>query len=241
METRRRPSARRRIAKVASAIAGGYLAIAYVALPAIWSRVEERVDTTGLTMLTVTPSGIPGDPVNVGLIGTREQILRAFAEAAWNPADPVTLASGVEIGLSVALDRPYKDAPISTLIYEGRRQDLAFEKQEGASADRRHHVRLWQTAQTHEGRPLWLGAASFDRSVGVSEYTGEVTHHIAPDVDAERDYAIANLDKAGAIASSYSVPGRGATWEGRNGGGDLYFTDGTALIGILRDGSTGGP
>lgn len=240
METRKRHSARRRLATALAVIAIAYLAVAYVVLPTIWSRIEERVDTSGRTMLTTTTAGIPGDPVNVGLVGTREEVLRAFAEAAWNPADPVTLASGIEIGLSVALDRPYKDAPISTLIYEGRKQDLAFEKQEGASADRRHHVRLWQTTETHDGRPLWLGTASFDRSVGISAYTGEVTHHIAPDVDAERDYVIADLDKAGAVASSHSVPGRGATWEGRNGGGDLYFTDGAALVGVLKSGAGNG-
>jgi hypothetical protein len=36
-----------------------------------------------------------------------------------------------------------------------------------------------------EGRPVWLGDATFDRSVGVSEYTGAVTH-IGADIDAER-------------------------------------------------------
>ncbi|HTV69005.1 MAG TPA: LssY C-terminal domain-containing protein [Rhizobiaceae bacterium] len=217
-----------------AALVAAYWIAAYWIIPALWARYELRLDPDRV-MLTATPQGIPGDPVNVGLVGSEEEVLRAFNEAAWNPADPVTLASGIKIGLSVVLDRPYKDAPISPLIYDGRKQDLAFEKQEGASADRRHHVRLWRIAEaTADGRTLWLGSASFDRGVGVSHDTGQITHHISPDVDAERDYLIGNLDKAGAIEDSFTIPGRGPTWEGRNGGGDLYFTDGMALIGILK-------
>jgi hypothetical protein len=34
---------------------------------------------------------------------------------------------------------------------------------------------------------FWLGAATFDTRVGFSHTTGQVTHHIGPDVDAERD------------------------------------------------------
>jgi len=30
------------------------------------------------------------------------------------------------------------------------------------------------------------------------------------------------------------VPGIGATTTGRNGGGDPYFTDGTAVVGVLK-------
>ena len=67
-------------------------------------------------------------------------------------------------------------------------QDLAFEKAAGVSPKERHHVRFWLVlAKGDSGEPLWLGSATFDRSVGVSRYTGQVTHHIAPDIDAERD------------------------------------------------------
>ena len=42
----------------------------------------------------------------------------------------------------------------SNLYYDGRRQDHAFEKPVGDSADRRHHVRLWQVLQ----QPFeWIG------------------------------------------------------------------------------------
>jgi len=133
------------------------------------------------------------------------------------------------------LDRPDLDAPVSPLLFEGRQQDLAFEKAVGKSADERHHVRFWQTKSSGaDGQPLWLGSASFDRGVGFSHDTGQITHHIAPDVDAERDLVIGDLQAAGQLSSTYEIAGIGATRTGRNGGGDPYFTDGKALIGVLR-------
>ena len=96
-------------------------------------------------MVTVTASGIPGDPLNVGLVGTKEEAIRALAAAGWYPADAVTLKTSIEIAGSVIFDRPYRDAPVSPLFYDGRKQDFAFEKPVGESADRRHHVRFWET------------------------------------------------------------------------------------------------
>jgi len=72
-------------------------------------------------MVTSTAQGIPGDAINVGLIGRREDVVSTFA-------DPLTLRSSLEIVGSVLLDRSYKDAPVSPLDFDGRREDLAFEK-----------------------------------------------------------------------------------------------------------------
>lgn len=233
-----RPRRLRRLAATASLIIlSAYLTLAYIAAPDLWSwHFAGRDEAAG--MLTTTPSGIPGDPINVGLVGKREEVVTAFAAAGWHPADAITLKTAVEIGLSVVLDRPYADAPVSTLLYEGRPQDLAFELADGVSADRRHHVRFWLAGTSDDGtRPLWLGSASFDQGVGFSHDTGQVTHHIGPNIDAERDLLIADLEKAGRIESTYTIPGVGPTTDGRNGGGDRYFTDGKATAGVLKPSS----
>jgi hypothetical protein len=93
-----------------------------------------------LPMVTRTSSSIPGDALNVGLVGSKEDVLRAMHAAF--PADPITLRSSIEIVGSVVLDRPYRDAPVSSLYYDGKKEQLAFEKPDGGSADKRHHVRL---------------------------------------------------------------------------------------------------
>lgn len=213
------------------AVAGGiialYLLSAYVVLPFAWTYREHQPRLAALPMVTQTAQGIPGDPLNVGLVGSREDLVLAMHEAGWFPADPVTLRTSLGIAGSVVLNRPYRSAPVSPLYFMGRIQDMAFEKPSGRSADRRHHVRLWLALQKgEEGRPVWLGAATFDRSVGFSRYTGAITHHIAPDVDAERDHLIDNLIAAKVVEAVYQVTGVGPTINGRNGGGDRYFTDG---------------
>lgn len=183
---------RRSKAKIALAVLGVAVLIygltAYVLLPRAWTHYEHQKGLAGLTMVAHTSQDIPGDPINVGLVGTRKDVLCAMHAAGWYPADPITFRSSVEIVGSVVLRRPYDDAPVSDLYYDGRRQDLAFEKPVGESADRRHHVRFWEVLkQGDENRPVWLGSATFDRDVGLSRYTGQVTHHIGPNVDAERE------------------------------------------------------
>jgi len=214
-----------------------YGVLAYLLLPFAWTHYEHQKGLAGLPMLTRTAQGIPGDPINVGLVGTKADVLCAMHAAGWYPADPITLRSSLEIVGSVVLDRPYRDAPVSSLFYEGRREELAFEKPDGRSADRRQHVRFWDVlAQGEEGRPVWLGAATFDRRVGFSRYTGQITHHIAANIDAERDALVDDLKAAKVVEAIYEVTGIGPTLLGRNGEGDPYYTDGEVKISRLVEG-----
>jgi hypothetical protein len=113
------------------------------------------------------------------------------------------------------------------LYFDERREDLAFEKEQGTSADRRQHIRLWQVLQTGtDGRPVWLGSASFDSGVTLSRDTGQVTHKIAPNIDQERDRLMGDLNQARMLTDIFQIKGIGPTLNGRNGEGDLYYTDG---------------
>jgi LssY C-terminus len=213
------------------AVVAIYTAMAYLLLPALWTHYEHQKGLANLPMVTRTAQGIPGDAINVGLIGNEKEVLCAMNAAGWFPADPVTLKSSIEIAGSVLLDRPYRDAPVSPLFYLGRREDLAFEKPAGTSADRRHHVRFWKVLDSgEEARPVWLGAVTFDSGVGVSHFTGAITHHIDADIDAERDLLTSDVAHAGMATAKYQVTGVGPTLAGRNGGGDLYYTDGEVWL-----------
>lgn len=219
---------------VIAALAAFYTILAYIVLPALWTHHERQPRLAGRPMLTATRQGIPGDPINDGFVGDREDIVRAMHEAGWFAANDVTLRSSMEIIGSVLLDRPYQTAPVSALYYEGRSEDLAYEKPDGVSPNRRHHVRLWRVLDVGlEGRPIWLGASTYDHGVGLSRYTGQVTHHIAPQIDQERDFLIGELKKAGMVETQYTVTGVGPTLIGHNGEGDLYQTDGEILIAQL--------
>ena len=229
---------RRRLRRVWRALAAlllVWLVLAYFLLPWAWWLAERgrhpQLET--LPVRTTNADGILGGPVNLALVGTRAELIGAMLAAGWYPADPITLRTSLGIAASVLLGRPDPDAPVSPLYLFGRKQDLAFEEEVGRSADRRHHVRWWLTDRTEEGRPFWLGAASFDRDSGLSHLTGQITHHIGPDVDAERNLVIGDLQTAGQLTSTYEIEGVGATEDGRNGGGDRYFTDGKAVVGVL--------
>ena len=227
---------RRWLIALAAAVCG-YAVLAYLLLPLMWTHYEHQRGLAGKPMLTATAQGIPGDPINVGLVGDRADVLCAMHAAGWFPADPITWRSSLAIVGSVVLDRPYRDAPVSPLFYDGRREDLAFEKPDGRSADRRHHVRLWRVLATgQEGRPVWLGAATFDAGVGLSRYTAQVTHTIAPAIDAERARLTGDLAAARTVEALYDVSGIGPTVQGRNGEGNRYVTDGDIRIARLVPG-----
>jgi hypothetical protein len=104
----------------------------------------------------------------------------------------------------------------------------------GRSAKQPHHVRFWQTEETDDdGRPLWVGAATFDRSVGFNKLNGKVTHHTDADVDAERNKLLDDLNRAKQLVDQYRIIGLGPTQNGNNGGGDPYYTDGHIRVGVL--------
>lgn len=208
-----------------------YLGLAYVALPMAWRHHERQPGLADKPMVTKTKAGIPGDPINIGLVGSRDDVLRAMHAAGWYPADPVTLHSSLQIVTSVVLNRADQTAPVSPLMYDGRHHDLAFELPEGKSARRRHHIRLWLVMPNGvENRPVWLGADTFDQGITLSHDTGQVTHRIAPDIDDERAFLTASLVHAGMVQSLYQVSGAGPTLSGRNGEGTLYRTDGEIQV-----------
>lgn len=182
---------------------------------------------------TSTNDGVRGDPLNVALVGTREEVCAAFIAAGWYPADPITLRSSVGIAVSVALNIPYPEAPLSNLYLWCRPQDLAFELPCGHSARKRHHVRLWCSGVGADGRPLWLAAETFNVKVGVSRRTRRPTHHIDPDVDRARAKLIGDLDQAGQLLEWSLIRWTEPT-QSENGEGDCYFTDGNMAVGILR-------
>ncbi|MBV1703260.1 MAG: LssY C-terminal domain-containing protein [Hyphomicrobiales bacterium] len=219
----------RRAFVVAVALAAVWAGIAYLLAPAIWKRIDGGAATAARVALSVTAQGIPGDPINLAMLGGRASLFCAMAKAGWRPADPVTLRSSLRIVSSVLLHRAYAHAPVSPLFWSGKRQDFAFEKGVGGSAKLRHHVRFWET--TRAGAAAFVGSATFDRAVGVSHYTGQVTHHIGADVDSERDALAVDLAKAGVGAKIGAVVGLGPT-DARNGGGDPYSTDGA--IDVIR-------
>jgi hypothetical protein len=219
-----------------AALGAAYFLVAYGLVPEAYRHARTRhAVIADAPRVALTTAGIPGDPLNIVLLATEEQTVGAMLLAGWHPADPVTLRSSLRIVRSTVFHRPYEDAPVSNLLLWGRKQDLAFEQEVGHDARVRHHVRFWFSPQPDpDGRRLWFGAATFDRSVGFSHSTGQVTHHISPEVDGERDKIIADLQRTGQVEECDWIEGFQQGPEGRNGGGDRYQTDRRLAIVSLR-------
>lgn len=200
-----------------------WLALAYGGLPRIWSHHERRKGKPDGDAVSYTAQGIPADPINLKVLGTEDRIECALHKAGWTKADPVSLQSAIGIAESVIFARSYPAAPVSPLYFEDQQQDVAFQLDEGVSADRRHHVRFWQA-----GRDLWYGSATFDRGVGLSLFTLQITHHIGAAIDAERNRVASAL--AGGAAQEMAAGLRPSIHHRRNGGGDRYVTDGRVAV-----------
>src|SRR3954468_6107181 len=156
-------------AKVLGILLVLWLLSAYVVLPALWRHYEHHPALASAPKTTLTSQGIPGDPLNVGMLGGEGDVVRSMLAADWSPADPITLRSSLRIAESVVFRRPDPNAPVSSLYLFGRRQDLAFEKPVGHDARRRHHVRFWKSpAAGRDGASLYVGSATFDVRVGFS-------------------------------------------------------------------------
>jgi hypothetical protein len=198
---------------VAAAIIVTYLLGAYVLVPAIIRGVRILFPPKHLPLYCVTADGFASDPLNIALIGTRQQVIQAMQAAGWHEADRITIRSAIRLLLSTVYGWRYDSAPMSHLYLFGRAQDLGFQSHiQGARPGSRHHVRFWaatfqegkelsvqsihwQNRQAHvkDDRLLWIGAASRDIGVAFIRHNAQLTHLVDPNTDKERDLIVNQL------------------------------------------------
>ncbi len=184
-----------------------------------------------------TGDGLLGDPVNIGLLGAKKELVAAMHKAGWHQADDLDNRSSLKMVKTSITGQSYQNAPVSSLFLFGKKQDLAFQQEVDGNPRKRHHVRFWRCPQgwVMPGgvRVDWLGAATYDKSVGLSLFTLQITHKIAENTDEERDYVLHTLKKH-AKASVHIIKDYSAGYHHRNGGGDRIKTDGALPVVNLR-------
>ncbi|BCW72746.1 hypothetical protein NicSoilB8_37900 [Arthrobacter sp. NicSoilB8] len=186
-----------------------------------------------------TSDGLLGDPVNVALLGSEPQVHAVMQAAGWTLADDVTLASSRRIVSSTLLRRSYLEAPVSPLFLFSRQQDFAYQQEVDGTPGKRHHVRFWRCPPgwlLPGGLAVdWLAAGTYDRSVGLSLFTLQITHKIDENTDAERDHVVAAITGADPAAGVRVIRDFSTGYHARNGGGDTISTDGDLPIVDLRN------
>jgi hypothetical protein len=171
-------------------------------------------------------------------MGEEGQLHAAMLQAGWTMADPVTMRSSLRIVGSTITRRSYHEAPVSPLFLFGRMQDFAYQQEVAGNPAKRHHVRFWRTPEgwllPGGARVDWLAAGTFDRAVGLSLFTLQVTHKIDADTDIERDFIVQSVLQTTPDAELQVLRDFSAGYHSRNGGGDTIRTDGHMPVLDLR-------
>jgi LssY C-terminus len=222
---------------------------AYIILPRVVRMGLKILQRKRVPRFTITGDGLPGDPVNLVLIGTPQQLHAAFAMAGWSEADRLNLTSSWRMVRAFVFNSPYPRAPFSTLYLFGRGQDFGFQKPIGDSPRKRHHIRFWALSFAHaeatlgtasfwlntdrppdDMRVLWVGAGTKDTGFSLTQLTFQITHATDSDTNAERDYIIAELRKNQVVedVKSYQA-GQNLSVEHVN----HYITDGEVTVASL--------
>ncbi len=179
--------------------------------------------------------GTPGDAVNFALVGTEEQVKRAFVRSGWVAVDADT-GSAIVNGLMATLQhKAYLAVPMSKLYLFGRPQDMSYARAEAVKvATERHHLRVWRSEVEVEGRPLWVGSATYDNGLERDERNGKMTHSIDPEIDKERDFLRESFDSSGSMSSAAMVLPADSVHEAHTATGGSFHTDGRMLVMALN-------
>ncbi|MBT2497961.1 LssY C-terminal domain-containing protein [Agromyces sp. ISL-38] len=216
-----------------------WLVLAYLVLPRLHRILTAIYVPDYFIGRARTSDGLLGDPVNLALDGDEASVHAAMLTAAWTRADDVTAASSWRIITSTITRRSYDEAPVSPLFLFGRQQDFAYQQEVEGNPARRHHVRFWRTPDgwlLPGGRRVdWLAAGTFDRAVGFSLFTLQVTHKIDADIDVERDHIVSTVLGANPDARVVILRDFSTGYHSRNGGGDSVRTDGDLPVLDLSD------
>ena len=174
-----------------------------------------------------------GDPLNLVLIGDRNDIFPAFIRRNWHGAEVIWSKSLLRTVESFLQGTRYRYSPVSPLYVYGRRQDLAAQKAR-STIHERNHLRLWLSPLRFRGKEVWVGQISRDIGVKFTLKSPTIsTHVIDPDVDEARVYLLEDLAYSQALAVFGFVKGVGAVGEESprtNLVGDPWFSDGLRVV-----------
>lgn len=175
----------------------------------------------------------PSDITNLMLIGSEDQLKRAFAAAGWTIATGLNPLAKFETLRALAEDRGYNEAPVSILMLDGHPPTLVFEKLNDTFA-RRHHLRAWLRPATFLGKPVWAVAATHDVGINFSEENRTFIHRIDSNVDAERSKVTDDLLFTGHVESLEMIGRPQVPAKGQNATGDNLETDARIAVLLLN-------
>ncbi len=185
------------------------------------------------------PNGRPGDMVNVLIVGTQDELVKAFTTAEWVQVDKTVRNTALNAALESFEKKDYLTMPMSILYLFNRPQDYGFAHAEPVKvAMSRNHLRVWRSPYQVEGHPLWCVAATHDIGFERDPRNNGVTHKIDPAVDGEREYVNGTLSGTGLIAQRDHIAPPDPLTTAKTATGGEFHSDGRILILVLRNTET---
>lgn len=174
-----------------------------------------------------------GDPLNVVLVGTGENVLAALSSSGWTFTEAITVDSVRRMVGAAIAEKSMLTAPVSSLYAFGRKQEIALQRGR-SNISQRNHMRLWLAPLRCEGQPVWVGQVSRDIGVKLTRKSPTFTTHVIdPVVDESREYLLHSLLFHEAVDRFAFVRGVGEATDAStrtNLTGDPYITDGMRLV-----------
>ncbi|MCU1318643.1 MAG: hypothetical protein JWP98_161 [Edaphobacter sp.] len=207
----------------------GTIAITELISPDIFADIPRRISDEA------SGEGNQGDMVNFALVGTKEQVDAAYKAAGWVAVDK-SVQDAILNGLLKTLNHEaYTEMPMSTLYLFGRPQDMSFARADPLLvAAVRHHLRIWQTDKTLDGKPLWVGSATHDIGFEKDQRNGKMTHKIDPEIDKEREFLLQSFDAAGLFSGAAYVTPEDPMLKAQTATGGSFYSDGRIVVMALK-------
>jgi len=176
----------------------------------------------------------PGDMVNILIVGTEDEVVKAFTTAEWVKVDK-SVSSTLMAGLMDTFEKKdYLTMPMSTLYLFDRPQDYGFAHAEPVRVVMsRNHLRVWKSPHQVEGRPLWCVAATHDIGFERDQRNNGLTHKIDPAIDGEREYVNQTLSATGLVSARNHVVPNNPLTEAKTATGGGFHSDGRILVLVL--------
>jgi len=211
-----------------------WFVVAYIFIPRIHRVLTKLYIPDYFIGRIRTADGLLSDPVNLAFIGSEEHLHHAMKRAGWVLADELTLTSSFKMVMATLLSRSYVHAPVSPGYLFGNVQSFTYQQGVNNKTSARHHVRFWKTPDgwlmPGGHRVDWVAAGTYDRAVGFSYFTLQITHKIESDTDIERDYIVDTLESIVKLKRVNIIKNYFSAYHHRSGGGDNITTDGALPI-----------
>jgi len=179
-----------------------------------------------------------GDPLNLVIVGGRDDAFPALVRRGWHPTEATYAGSVMKMINSALAHERYPYAPISPMYLYGRPQDLALQKARD-NIHQRNHLRLWLSPMRYHGQSVWVGQISRDIGSRLTIHSPYLTtHKIDPDVDEALLALVGDLAYSQFLAKLGLVKGVGAAPRDaprQNLTTDPYYTSGNRGVLIFSE------